>query len=710
MAINPLDVAEGCITSDDPFEPSDTMALLTSTLTPSLPGAAVPYNPDFPQLDGIISSSMNYVLKLPAGITIPSMANPEATNILGFLQPLVDVISKALMILGPIKIIIDIIIAIINVFCSFPDPVKMAAAIIQLILAMISLATLFPIAAALVLLIELLKTIIMILSAILLIIVPKIELIIRNAQTVLELASEDEAAAKGATDKICGLIQDILNDLGILAPINSLLSLISAFAGLAMPELCPKIDSECCKDCPKIVRNPPQGRLQPGALTEDERGFTATLIDATYSRNTTPGIQQLAEVGSVIPFFRELEQTIPFLPLGFISPSSSEPDGSYIVDIIKYIKGFKIAIDKNLGPASISSVSGNKRITATYSVQHGFVEGQEVYFSGSFSGFGRVRSIVSPTSFTADMANPANSTVTLPVDNLTTHGLYKISGMTRGGFENGFNPIITMSIVPGSVPPSGGSVNYKMFVSEDDCGDTLVINCRADVQSALEQFNASLGEVPGNDGNQASPFFSSLRELLGVDIDQLKLNNIDALKEAIQSRIVNPKKPPDDVVALVKSDIDRMSGFLERALCVTVNARNSVFEATAQALDISSDNKIILKFQPRSIGTNGGQAIMAGMPPTINVRGIFTTTKGTLSEVQFDSDTGTYTTELTSDSPGTAEIRAYFVTSDVCSSPAQDAPSLGFPPKVLEVKFIEGNLRPRRQGRQYLPSAGGRRR
>lgn len=706
MATNPLDVAE-CLTSDDPVVQSDTMALLTSTLTPLLPGAGVSYNPDFPQIDGIIASSSQYTLKLPGGVETPSLSVPGATNILEFLQPVLNIISTALIVLGPVKILIDIIIAIINVFCSFPNPAKMAAAIIQLIAGLVQLATLFPIAAALVLLLELLKTIIMILSAILLIIVPKIELIIQNATTIAGAFSGDDTAAQGAADKICGIVQDILNDLGILAPINSLLSLIAAFAGLASPELCPATD--CCSDCPKIVRNPPEGRLKFLSVGEEGRSFSVELIDATYSDNINSSATDLAEVGATIPFFRELEQTIPLLPINSIPPSADEPEGSYVEDISKYIDGFKVMIDRNLGAANISSVAESTQITAVYSVPHGFAKGQEIAFSGSFGGLGTIVSVVNPTTFIADMTAPATSTVTIPVGNLVTYGVYDTASIARGGIESNFNIVLTLPIIPGSTPPSGSNIRYRMIVDENSTKE-LVMGCRTDIETAIGDFNGATGEVPGNDGNPASPYYGSLKDLLGIEPSELRLDNVDALKSAVQARLNNPLLPPDDIIALVKADSDKIGRFLERTLCVSISATNSIFTASAQALDISSGQKIALTFQPRTIGVDGGKPAMAGMPPTIDVRGIFTTTHGTLSDIQFDIDSGTYTAELTSDSAGTAEIRAYFLTTDVCSSPAQDAPQLGFPPKILEVRFIEGNLRPRRQGRQYLPSAGGRRR
>ena len=92
------------------------------------------------------------------------------------------------------------------------------------------------------------------------------------------------------------------------------------------------------------------------------------------------------------------------------------------------------------------------------------------------------------------------------------------------------------------------------------------------------------------------------------------------------------------------------------------------------------------------------------------VQCLFTTTHGELSATEFNPSTGTYTAVLSAKTTGTADLRAFFVTTDACSTAEQDAPSLGFPPKIIQVRFIDGSLRPRRQDRQYLPSAGGRRR
>ena len=699
-----------CLTDDVNLSPSDLMANLTSTMAGVLPGAAVPFDPAFPQVDGIIAASSNYELKLPAGITFPSIPKPEATNILGFLQPLLSVISSFLMILGPIKIIIDVIIAIINLMCCFPNPAKMAQALVALILSMVGLAALFPIAAALVLLIQVLKTVIMILSAILLIIVPKIELIIKNAQTILQLSGNNDAAKEGAVNKICSTVQDILNDLGILSPINAIISLIALFSELGTVDFCTSSSGSCCDDCPKINRNPPQGRLDFTSTSPDGLSFIVDILDATYSANIE-GASALADVGSVIPLFRSFEQSTPFLPFVVSSPSTEEPLGSYVWDILQMnSKGaFKILINKHLSGSSVSTTSGDKRAVVSYSDSHGLVVGHKIYlswqsgYSGNATGFGKVVEVRNATTIVVEMDDEQTSTVTVAADHLSTYGIYDISLLEK----NSDKIKMTLKLLPGASPPSGTSINYRVIVDKNKLPD-VELKCFPEVQIAKTAYDASVGEVPGNDNVPASPYTDSLQKLLGVDITTLKLDNIDALKDAVQARINDPHRSPDDIVALIQADSDKMSRLLERALCVTVSAPNSIFTTSSEALDISLGKSVTLSFQPRSIGPNGGEPLMAGMPPTIDVRGIFTTTHGTISDIVFDSQTGTYTAQLTADSTGVAEIRAFFLTTDVCSSPAENIPSSGFPPKILQVRFIKGNLRPR--NRQYMPSAGGRRR
>lgn len=703
-----------CFTADAPITPSATMGALIAAFAPAVPGAAIPFDPTFPQLDGVITSSAQYELKLPAGVTVPPMAKPEARNILGFLEPFLKVMSTVLIVLGPIKVVIDIIIAIINVICAFPNPAKIAEAVIALLGAMLALAALFPVAAALVLLIQMLKTVIMILSAILLIIIPKIELIIRNFQQVFGTQQSNPSAAQGAMDKICAIVQDILNDLGILTPINAILSLIAAFGALKIGDICLAAPDDCCGDCPKIIRNPPEGRLMPLDVADDNTSFTVDLIDATYSSNIG-GASALADVGAPIPFFREFDQALSLLNSIFAQPSDGEPLGSYVWDVDEYKDGIRVLIDRRLSSSSVATVVDSKRATIVYSTNHGLAVGHDLYFSRSSSsiasiqGFGRVVEVVSPSILIVEMDATATSTGTVSGSGLKTFGIHSIVSVAR----NHDNITLTLKNIAGASPPAGSDqINYRMIADEDKISsNSFMVRCRSNVQQAIADFQAETGPSPGgpSDGGK-SPYFGPFADVIGIPPEDLGLSNIDAIKEAVQKRITDPGLPPDDIISLVQADIEKAKKVLETVMCSAISPTNSIFTASAQALDISSNQSITISFQPRSVGADGGQPIMAGMPPMIDINTIFTTTHGTLSEVSFNDQTGTYTATLTAASSGIAEVRAYFLTPDICSSPVQDAPRLGFPPKILEIRFVEGNLRPRRQGRQYLPSAGGRRR
>jgi hypothetical protein len=207
-----------------------------------------------------------------------------------------------------------------------------------------------------------------------------------------------------------------------------------------------------------------------------------------------------------------------------------------------------------------------------------------------------------------------------------------------------------------------------------------------------------------------SPYTGNITDLLGTPIPDIA-GFADDLRESIRSLLINPRVDPlTTFVPKVQAEIDIWKDILERALCVSVDPVNSTFSVSNQTVDISGASKAIVSFQPRSIGPDGGQPSLVGLPSNISVQCLFTTTHGELSETVFDPTTGTYSAELSAKTVGIADLRAYFVTNDVCATAEQDGPTRGFPPKVLQVRFVDGSLRPRRQDRQYLPSAGGRRR
>jgi len=712
--------AAGCFTGDEsPLPVTDAAALVLESFSALLPGSGVPFDPSKPQLDGVITSNEIYKINnLPGGTEKSMDAHPEATDILAFLQPMMTAISTIMMVLGPVKLVIDIIIAIINVICAIPNPIKIAQAMIPLFAALFKLASLFPAAAVLLIIIQVAKTIILILGGIILVALPKLLEIADNVTLIAE-AVELPSAQNAAFQKICGIVQDILNDLAILSPIQAILSLIASFAGGGIANICGiptggSDDTDCCDDCPQIVRNSPAGRLTITPPNSGSDTFDVTFSTALFSANLF-GASDLATVGSEVPMYRSIEELlISPSPI----PSADEPLGSVLFDLQKFSpRGFTAALDIDLNPQSIRQIPSTKTVEITFSSPHRLSAGNSLLImrspaDGRFDGEFKVSRIVSSTviaivddrpfeGLTSQAAETFAAGTTsvmrqFPLQSIRLDGL---PGQTRTVVATlGNRELCTLPPVS-----SGDSCNYFLIPREEVCQElvnTFTTGCLSSVAASRSEFGSLAGP----------PYTGNITDILGTPIPDIS-GFADDLRESIRSLLINPRVDPlTTFVPKVQAEIDVWKDILERALCVSVDSVNSIFSVSNQTVDISGSSKATVSFQPRSIGPDGGQPSLVGLPSNINVQCLFTTTHGELSETVFDPATGTYSAELSAKTTGIADLRAYFVTNDVCATAEQDAPARGFPPKVLQVRFVDGSLRPRRQDRQYLPSAGGRRR
>jgi hypothetical protein len=715
-----------CSTGDvSPLPVTDAVALVLNSFSSLLPGAGIPFDPSVPQIDGLITSSDIYkLMNLPGATEKAPDAKPEATDILGFLQPMLSAVSTVLMIFGPVKVIVNIIIAIINVLCAIPNPLKIAEAMVPLFSALLALVSLFPAAAMLLVLIQIAKTIVLILAGIILVILPKILELQANAQVMLD-ASSFPAMIEAAYQKICGIIQDILNDLGIMSPIQAILDLISSFAGAGISNICGvpmggNEDANCCDDCPQIVRNPPSGLVNVLPTAEADGTFEIQFISANFSENLQ-GANPIAPIGSAIPMYRTAEGIVPSpRPL----PSGDEPQGSVLFDIQSFSPGgFIAALDIGLTPTKIKQITESKTFEITFDSAHGLVVGNSIFImnspmEGRFDGEFVIDAIVnSKTISITDTALFANilsfQTKTFPISfgSMKVMTEFPIESVRLDGLPSSFPGTRTVTAtLSKNILSTIGAISdtvmcsYVLIPREDECQRLVpfAVGCRSTVAESRSDFAGSM-EVNN------FVYTSSLQDSLGIPIPSLGF--VDELRITIRNLANDPFVDPlTTIVPKIEREIGVWTDVIERALCASVSGANSVFSVSSQTADISGNSKTTLSFQPRNIGPNGGQPALIGLPSNVAVQCLFTTTHGELSATEFNPSTGTYTAVLSAKTTGTADLRAFFVTTDACSTAEQDAPSLGFPPKIIQVRFIDGSLRPRRQDRQYLPSAGGRRR
>lgn len=689
-----------------PRAPGEALAAFYSIAQGLLPGLNLPYDVNTSLRNSAATSSPNFDINLPGGVTIPAIDKPEAEDMIGFLQPIMTALSAAMMVLGPAKIIIDIIIAIINVFCAFPDPFKIAEAIVKLMAALIPLLGLFPITAGMLLLLEVAKSVILILTAILSQLLPMMELIIENVQmAIAAINGNNPTAVDAITAKICSVAQNMIDSLAILAPINKILAIINAFMRLASGGICaPGSNGEggdCCDDCPEIVRNPPVGSAT--VVSNTDTTFKISLNSARFKPNYlgAPTVGN-AIVGANIPVARPIDSVV--MPITkYSSPGAGSILGSRLVDLTYFRNTFTALLSLTL-PVIANSASRTDNYILFNSNNHNFAIGDKINIltSGPLSNtFNGDFDIVDTTATTFTVNSAGDDFAPVNTSALLIRKHYLMSDVELSNGE----VILTLNGGLGELNITG----YELVANESDIlsNNLMTMGCMSSVSIGRGSFEQArdidlTAAVTTNNGifPAGTRWDSAPEVLLGTEIPTIDEVGI---KQAIADFAANPLDGGMDVVYnKINFEIDRFKDIAARSLCLLVSSLNSTLTADVSVVDFSVDAVATISYQPRS---KDNKPLLIGIPSNIDINAVFTTNHGLLSDTAFDISTGTYTATLSADSPGVATVRAFFITTDVCSTP-QDTNA----PKVVNVQFVDGTQRARRASRQYIQSAGGRRR
>jgi len=694
----------------EPRPPDDVLAAFYSVAQSLLPGLNIPYNLGSPLRNSAATSSPNYDLKLPAGVTIPKIDDPSATSMLGFLVPVMNAITMGLAILGPVKVVIDIIIAIINVLCAIPNPLKIAEALAALFIALIPLLGLFPATAGLQVLLETVKSVIMILTSILMQILPKIDLVIENVETAIaHIQGNNPAGADGAVQKICVVLQTLLDDLAVLSPINKILDLINSFMGLAVGGICAP-GGGCCDDCPSIVRTPPSGSCTQESFDTTANTTTLRLQTAFWTENYLGASPVGVTVGNEIPVARLID---PILLLLGQQPAATNdaPLGSHLIDLATFAPSmFQVTFDfrARRSRPSTATASGTQ-VTIEMTSDHGFSAGDIIEVAGGWLD-GVVDGRHTITSLTDDSfsyESEAFAFIETRVSGMTVRKVYNVLSATLAIDDTNIilqDVLITIPTVLEDTPS-----DYFMFADESAVlsAELMTQGCVSSVSNARDQYEDERDSdfptaIRTNNGGTLPPnagFNSPPDVLLGAEIPRI---DEDGIKQIVVDFAANPAAASRAAVFdKINLEIDRFRDIAARSLCVLVSSANSLFTSDRQVLDFSS-GVCTITYQPRS---RDNQPLLIGLPNNVDVNSVFTTSFGTLGPVSFDPSTGSYTATLTADTAGIASVRAFFVTTDVCNSP-RSANS----PLQLDISFLDGTARPQRKDRKYIQSAGGRRR
>ncbi len=211
--------------------------------------------------------------------------------------PTIQAISSFLSGIMPLFIIIEIIRGIIEIICALMNPAALIAAILNFFQNILpKLFSLLPPIAGILIILAIIQALIAILVAMLAAIIAIIEQINECGTAISgSIENGDFAAADGCIQKICQLLQYLLNEIGALAPMAAIMNLLDVIMAMASGGFCSN-GSECC-DCDEVLYAPPSGQ---GIVTQtsdafEVGGFQISGAKTTISTTLGAELDQLSQ-------------------------------------------------------------------------------------------------------------------------------------------------------------------------------------------------------------------------------------------------------------------------------------------------------------------------------------------------------------------------------------------------------------------------------
>lgn len=215
-----------------------------------------PYDSNFQPADGNAFNAESLIqFQLPGGGALQGYSEP------GWTQSISSAINSALAAFAPflsayalILPIIGVIRGIIEIICALLNPFAVIAAVIRLFSKWIPpFISLFPPFAGIILILNIIKAIIAVVFFILTVVLPTLELIKQNIQSIgnaLDAGPDSsEQAAEAGRQKIRDLIAELIQQSGLLGVLQPILEIMSAIIGISAGFPCGDGKSDVSADC-----------------------------------------------------------------------------------------------------------------------------------------------------------------------------------------------------------------------------------------------------------------------------------------------------------------------------------------------------------------------------------------------------------------------------------------------------------------------------
>jgi hypothetical protein len=268
-----------------PCQPDDiTITEPEGPVLPGIPGLGSPFTPSLPDSlfkipDGFPEDLLDLFRKLsmilPPGTIKPGLTPSFSKDIFDGILSLLDKFFPFLMAYKFFLPILNLIICIIEVLCSIPNPFKLSRAIIRLFRNCIpEFLSLFPIFALILMLISLLLLLLAIIEYIILQLLKIIQSILRNIRMLVKaIRKADEQSILSIVKKIGMILCGFQNLFVVLAIISAIIQVIKDILKLIfnIPPCDDADDTDtegCCTNdvCPRFIRENGEMKRFTGTL------------------------------------------------------------------------------------------------------------------------------------------------------------------------------------------------------------------------------------------------------------------------------------------------------------------------------------------------------------------------------------------------------------------------------------------------------------
>ena len=217
-----------------------------------------PYSSDFqPSIISNLNDEALLQFDLPGGSTLKPYADAAASSIGTAINWLLAGLAPVMSVYTWVVAFIQVIKGIIEVLCALMNPFAVKRAVKRLIKTYLpKLIALFPPLAGAVIILNIIKLALAIALFIMTVVIPMLQLIKANAETIAKVRSSNPQKVDAAKKKIDGLIIEFINQAGVLKALLPILDVVNLIQSIPFP--CKK---DCCDSdvCPDLLNNPPQG-------------------------------------------------------------------------------------------------------------------------------------------------------------------------------------------------------------------------------------------------------------------------------------------------------------------------------------------------------------------------------------------------------------------------------------------------------------------